>query len=183
MNDHLRDETLMAQVVRGRQDALEPLVQRYARVLLNFIDRMVGNQHRSEELFQEVFLAVWLKRRSYEFPRPFRNWLYAIAMNKCRESYREGGGFGIIALHGADGVATRERSPSDQAIAGETAQIIAQAVAELPLQQRTAVVLRIWQDLSFAEIADVLGTTEGTARSHMHHGLCALRGLLERRLG
>jgi len=67
-----RDEWLMAQVADGKREHLEPLIRRYANPLLTFIRRMVGDQHRSEELFQDVFLAVWVKRRQYQFPRPLR---------------------------------------------------------------------------------------------------------------
>ncbi|HEV3444288.1 MAG TPA: sigma factor [Gemmataceae bacterium] len=70
-----RDEWLMAQVADGKREHLEPLIRHYANPLLIFIRRMVGDQHRSEELFQDVFLAVWVKRRQYEFPRPFKSWL------------------------------------------------------------------------------------------------------------
>src|SRR5215471_21061581 len=83
-----RDEYLMGQVALGKRDHLEPLVRRYAGPLLTFIRRMVGDAHRSEELFQEVFLAVWSKRKQYEFSRPFKAWLYAIALNKCRAHFR-----------------------------------------------------------------------------------------------
>src|SRR4051812_38446539 len=83
-----RDESLVAQVAQGKRDHLEPLVRRYASRLLTFIRRMVGGPHRSEELFQEVFLAVWAKRHQYQSPRPFKAWLYGIAANKCRAEYR-----------------------------------------------------------------------------------------------
>src|SRR6187549_86887 len=82
------DETLMGQVALGRQDCLAPLVRRYAGPLLTYIRRMVGDEHRSEELFQDVFLAVWTKRTTYQPPRPFRPWLFAIATNQCRASFR-----------------------------------------------------------------------------------------------
>src|SRR4051812_35785008 len=83
-----RDEDLMAQVADGDHTVLEHLVRRHGTGLLTFIQRMVGDRHRSEELFQEVFLAVWTRRRQYEYPRPFKPWLYAIALNRCRASFR-----------------------------------------------------------------------------------------------
>src|SRR5262249_57506878 len=83
-----RDEWLMAQVALGKRDYLEPLIRRYASPLLTFIQQMVHDRHRSEELFQEVFLAVWVKRRQYQFPRTFKSWLYAIAVNKCPAPFR-----------------------------------------------------------------------------------------------
>ena len=66
------DERLMEQVAGGCRDCLELIVRRYANPLLTFIQRMVGDRHRSEELFKEVFLSVWLKRKQYQPPRPFR---------------------------------------------------------------------------------------------------------------
>src|SRR5919199_3630298 len=92
-----RDEWLMAQVANGSRDHLEPLIRRYANPLLTFIQRMIGDRHRSEELFQEVFLAVWTKRRQYQFPRPFRAWLYAIPAHKCRASFPGAAGPPVVS--------------------------------------------------------------------------------------
>ena len=57
-----RDEWVMVQAARGRPQLLEILVRRHASALLTFIHRMVGDRHRSEELFQDVFLSVWINR-------------------------------------------------------------------------------------------------------------------------
>src|SRR6516165_12125036 len=83
-----RDEYLMARVQHGQPELLERLLRRHATPLLTFLQRMTGDAHRGEELFQEVFLAVWCKRHQYEYPRPFKAWLYAIALNKCRQAFR-----------------------------------------------------------------------------------------------
>jgi RNA polymerase sigma-70 factor (ECF subfamily) len=181
---HERDEWLMGQVALGKRDHLEPLVRRYAGPLLTFIQRMIGDRHRSEELFQEVFLAVWAKRRQYQFPRPFKAWLFGIALNKCRASFRKRR---LASIDLSDEAAVvvplgSGPSPADAAIATETAALVATAVTRLPPQQRTVVVLRVWDGLSYAEIAEAVGRTEATVRSHMHHGLAAMRKFLEPRL-
>jgi RNA polymerase sigma-70 factor, ECF subfamily len=179
-----RDEWLMAQVALGKRDYLEPLIRRYASPLLTFIQQMVRDRHRSEELFQEVFLAVWTKRRQYQFPRTFKSWLYAIAVNKCRAAFRVRSLPGSLSLsdNSAEVPITAEPSPADTVTATETAALVSAAVLQLPPPQRTVVVLRIWDGLSYAEIADAVGRTEGTVRSHMHHGLVSLRKYLEPRL-
>src|SRR3954471_17399546 len=82
------DEDLMREVARGRAAPLEMLVRRHAVRLMTFLSRMVGDRHRAEELFQEVFLAVWLHRHRYDAGRPFRPWLYAVAVNACRAAFR-----------------------------------------------------------------------------------------------
>jgi RNA polymerase sigma-70 factor (ECF subfamily) len=175
-----RDECLMAQVALGQTDALECLVRRHATGLLTFLTRMLGDRHRAEEQFQEVFLAVWLKRHQYEYPRPFRPWLYAIALNRCRALFRLRSPVPVALPAGEpDGPAGDDASPAEQAMAAETAELVSRAVTRLPPQQRAVVVLRIWQGLPYARIAEVVGCAEGTVRSHMHHGLVALRDLLQ----
>jgi RNA polymerase sigma-70 factor (ECF subfamily) len=178
--EHEGDEYLMARVGRDQLELLERLLRRHASPLLTFIHRMVGDRHRGEELFQEVFLALWLKRRQYQYPRPFKPWLYAIALNKCRAWFRLRS---LPQVPLAEEAAADDASPADAAIATETAALVNRAVTALPPQQRAVVVLRVWEGLSYAQIADVIGCGEATARSHMHHGLAALRKYLQPRLG
>lgn len=173
----------MAQVAHGKRDLMEPLVRRYANSLLTFIRRMIGDHHRSEELFQDVFLAVWLKRRRYQFPRPFKAWLFAIALNRCRADFRKRRPVSLFESDETDPSAGEsEKSPPDVLVSQETAHMVAQAVAQLPAQQRTVMVLRVWHELPYAEIAAIIGRSEATVRSHMHHGLLALKKILEPRL-
>ena len=176
-SDEPSDEGLMREVVRGRADRLEPLVRRYSVRLMTFLSRMVGDRHRAEELFQEVFLAVWLKRHRYDPDRAFRPWLYAIAINTCRASFRRRV-LTTASLHETDPTDDGE-APGDRICAAETATLVSRAITRLPEQQRTVVVLRIWEVLPYARIAEIVGCAEGTVRSHMHHGLAALRRHLE----
>lgn len=180
MDQHAeRDEWLMAQVAFGRADMLEVIVRRHATALLTFLTRMIGDRHRAEELFQEVFLAVWVKRKQYEHPRPFRPWLYAIAINRCRAVFRLRTPAPVsLALAKVDPVGA-DATPEEHAVSSEMAEIVARAVTRLPAQQRAVVVLRIWQGLPYARIAEMVDCTEGTVRSHMHHALQALREALE----
>lgn len=87
------DERLMQRVAEGARDAMSILLRRYATPLLTFIDRMMGDRHRAEELFQEVFLTVWVQRRDYCPLSAFRPWLFGIAANKCRTHLRGRSGF------------------------------------------------------------------------------------------
>src|SRR4051794_18486544 len=118
-SDDYRDEDMMAQVARGHAQLLEKLIRRHANALLAFIRRLVGDQHHSEELFQEVFLTVWTKRHQYEFPRSFKNWLYTIALNKCRARFRDRS-LAVVALDEQDGPASADLSPPEALVASET---------------------------------------------------------------
>jgi len=177
------DEWLMGQVALGKREFLAPLVRRYASPLLTYIQRMIGDRHRAEELFQEVFWRVWTKRKLYRFSKSFKAWLFAIAGNHCRSDFRKKR-LTSVSFDEPEFVASSDATPTplEAAIDTETATLVASAVGELPHQQRTVVVLRVWNGLSYAEIAEIVGRKEATVRSNMHHGLAAMRKYLEPRL-
>ncbi len=173
-------EELMHRVQSGEKSALSMLMRRYANSLLTYLHRMTGNHHSSEELLQEVFLAVWVQRKSYEYPRPFRRWLFGIATNKCRSANRSR--VRRPTLPGSvDVPSSNAPSPHEAAVATETALVVEQALLRLPEQQREVVVLRVWNGLSYQAISDVLNRSEGTIRSQMHHALNSIRKFLEPR--
>ncbi len=171
------DEWLMGQVVGGKRDCLEILVRRHATPLLTYLTRMCGDRHRAEELVQEVFLAVWTKRKTYKLNKPFKAWLYTIATNRCRSAFRGKKGKPMASLEDTAGSNTEaeDHGPMDLAVNAENASIVTAAVARLPEQQRMVVTLRVWGDMSYAEIAASAGRTEATVRSHMHRALESLR--------
>jgi RNA polymerase sigma factor (sigma-70 family) len=74
--------------------------------------------------------------------------------------------------------ADADSSPEEHALSSELAEQVSAAVTRLPPQQRAVVVLRVYQGLPYGRIAEIVGCTEGTVRSHMHHGLLALRETL-----
>lgn len=177
------DRTLMSRAACGDRQALDTLIRRHANGLLTFIHRMVGDRHRAEELFQDVFLAVWSHRGRYRDGRPFRPWLYGIAMNKCRAEFRKTRPVPVdFQADPPLPVLANDLTPAETVLASERAVHVAQAVATLPDQQRTVVVLRIWNGLSYQEIAEAVGKTQGTVRSHMFHALAAMRRYLEPRM-
>ena len=178
------DQWLMFQVAQGSRDHLETLIRRYATPLTTFLRRLAADPHQAEELLQEVFLTVWKHRSRYGYPLPFRPWLYKIALNKFRESFR-GPARHMPMSRGElvmDVTETHTAGPAEAAVAAETAALVVEAVAELPLQQRAVLTMRVWNDLPFDEIGEALGCTAGTARSHMHHALNLLRKKLEPRM-
>jgi RNA polymerase sigma-70 factor (ECF subfamily) len=180
---HASDEELMRHVAAGSRAHLSQLMRRYASPLLTFLTRMTGDSHTGEELFQEVFLAVWTGRKTYEYPRPVRNWLFGIAANKCRAEHRQAAReWRPVSSASASAPAGDDPAPHEVAVATETAALVEQAVLRLPEQQRRVVVLRVWNGYGYAAIARMVGRSEATVRSHMFHALNALRKFLEPKL-
>ena len=175
---HESDESLMGRVADGQSEKLDPLVRRYANPLLTFICRMMGNYAESEEIFQEVFMAVWTKRKTYKRGSKFRPWVFQIARNACRSRLRRKITRRFITTtfeldEPADN--TADNDPVDALIRDESTKIVEQAVLKLPEKQRAVVVMRIWCCMPYAEIAECYGLRESTIRAHMHQALKALR--------
>lgn len=172
------DEWLMGQVARGDRACLEILIERFSSPMLTYLRRFLGDTHNADEVFQEVFLSVWAKRRQYKFPLTFRSWLFAIAANKAREHFRRRS----RRPAGAElvDVADNESGPMNDAIKAEHATEVNRALQSLTEQQRSVVILRVWNGLSYAEIATSIGAKEGTARALMHRALEKLRPTLSR---
>ncbi len=175
------DEWLMLQVKKGHADYVDPIIRRYADPILTYLVRATRDRHRAEELFQDVFQAVWEKRKTYKFPKPFRPWLYTIAANRYRSDYRKRKPI-PKEFADTDSVPAKDSLPDQPMIQKETSSLLKSATEKLPEQQRQVLTMRVWNELSYAEIAKSLGIAEVTARSNMHHALVALRRTLKREL-
>jgi RNA polymerase sigma-70 factor (ECF subfamily) len=174
------DEQLMERIRAGDRGPLGILLGRWATPLWTFLMRMLGERRRAEELFGEVFLALWIHRRRYAYPRPFCIWLFEIAAKKS-----------IHRLHrrrrraGAAGSSSRPLPPAGPTIAvpgeADAEAVVSEALLRVPSRERAVLVLRIWNELSYAEIAQVTGRHEALVRAQMTDALVRLRRHWERR--
>jgi RNA polymerase sigma-70 factor (ECF subfamily) len=175
------DEQLMAQIRAGDQRPLSILLTRWAPSLWTFLLRMLGDRPRAEAMFQEVFLALWIHRRRYAYPRPFCIWLMEIAAKKCIHRHRHGRHHSSAAEHSA------RVPPAGSAITAPVAQevdpavVLNEAMLRLPSRERAVLVLRIWIKLSYAEIARITGRHEVLVRAQMADALTRVRRHWERR--
>ncbi len=176
------DEELALNTQRGDASALQSLVERHHSPLIGFLYRMTGGDRAlAEDLVQEAFLRVLKAIRRYEYPRPFKPWLYAIATNLAHDHFKR-----ADIRQAADQPAEKAvqvpdqaEGPEGQAVAADEAQRVARALQRLPDGQREAVILRYYQELALNEISEALGVPVGTVKSRLSLGLRRLRELLE----
>ncbi len=169
------DEQLMGRVRRGDEGSLGALVRRHSGPLLSFVTRMARDRAEAEDLFQEVWIAVWVHRASFDATRRFKPWLYRIAANKCADARRRRRAWassGVVAMN------ARAGPDCDRLTQEESLAAVERAIGSLGDMQREVVTLRLFASLRYAEIAAVLGVSESTVRSHMCHALRTLRGAL-----
>lgn len=170
------DQDLVVRVGLGDLECLGELFVRFHQPILSFVHRMLGDAAAAENVAQEVFLRVMRHADKYNPQQAVRPWLYTIAANLCRD-HRGRQGKRPASELSVDPESPVE-GPLEQLATREDCARVKQAVAELPEIYREIVVMRMYEQLPYAEIAAVLEIREGTARSRMEYALHRLRKAL-----
>ena len=174
------DAALMLRVKRGDRAAFATLVEKYKQPLFNFVFRTLRDETETEDVAQNTFLQVWKSRARYERTAQFSTWLFTIARNLCLNEIRRRSRHPAESLEEThaehDDQPSRQYEdkkiflPTETALHGELAQKIEEALAELPENQRTAILLCRQDELSYEEIAEVLDCSLSATKSLIHRG-------------
>jgi len=170
----LPSEDLMLKIAGGDESAFQILVERHQASLLNMIYRFIGDRTKSQDLAQEVFLRVWQAAGDYKPKAKFTTWLYRIAANLCLNELKASRRKRWLRfLHvdtndqtgGEEDLSDGSPSPEDILLAGERSRRITDALQSLPENQRMAVILRRYDDLSYEEISRILNSSVSAVES------------------
>ena len=183
------DEDLMMAFRDGEAAAFEQLVARHKRGLYNFLLRSVHNKARAEEMLQEVCLRVIRAKDRYQRTARFTTWIYTIARNLCvdesrRQKFRRtvpleakrrgrGGDLGLSVL---DVTESKQVSTDVASEGNKIRERVAEAIRNLPDDQREVFMMRQFGGLSFKQIGEAVGAPENTVKSRMRYALEKLRG-------
>ena len=181
---------LMLRFQKGEEGAFKKLFETYRGPLLNYIYRYCQDKRIAEELTQEVFLRVHKSAQSYRPEAMFSTWLYRIATNICLNEVRTGRYRYEIEFKGFDEhdtsiqyepVDERTRIKTDEQMAAiEQKRQVQHALAKLPKKQRLALILSVYDQLSYREIGQRLGCSEAAVKSIIHRSKLALRVILKK---
>ncbi|HEY4938078.1 MAG TPA: sigma-70 family RNA polymerase sigma factor [Actinomycetota bacterium] len=171
----LGDEELVRRFVSdGSSDAVDVLLRRHQDRVLGLAYRILGNRADALDASQEVFVAVFRKAASFRHQSAFTTWLYRLTVNACNDHARRRSRLPQPAE------AVDVASP-DAVGRADDRLVIAGAMRKLPLEQRTAVIMRDLLGLSYDEIAQATDTAVGTVKSRISRGRAALAGGLGER--
>jgi RNA polymerase sigma-70 factor (ECF subfamily) len=166
------------------------LVKRWEAPICRLCTRMVGDAHRGEDLKQEAFLRLFEKRKGYEPKSRFSTFLWRIALNLCYDELRRQKRRREFLTtndsepgdESANEPAADSAGPDELAAGLEEGELVRRAVMQLPEIYRTVIVLRHYEDLKLAKIAEVLEIPEGTVNSRLAEALVRLSRMLEPKL-
>lgn len=179
------DETLMGALAADDFHALDALMLRWRRPLHAFLLRHLLNDADAEDLSQETFVRVHRHRARYRAGSRFSTWMFQIALNLARDHARKRARRRTDSLETAPaaevaGLASSENAPDVAARRSEEASAVREALAELPDDLRSVIVLFEYQNLTHAEIAEVVGTTTKGVESRLYRAREKLRARLAR---
>ena len=182
MPDEKTDWALIAEIKEGADAAFDALMERYKRPILNFVYRMVGSAVEAEDIALEVFVKTYHAIRKPGFrqtTKEFSSWLFHVARNAALDSLRKRTRRAEVALDPETLLAVSPALPAGREVeAREIGERIAAAVAELPEDQRTALILAEYHGLSYTEIARIMHGSPKSVESRLYRAKQSLRGRL-----
>jgi len=165
-----REAELVRRAACGDRDAFSALLERYQNPLVAFACRYLGSREDAEDAAQETLIRVYFTLHRLRQPDRFAAYLFTAALNACRKRAR--------ASRPAPEPGAPAESPEVALLRTEERERLGKAIAGLPDDYREVVSLRAAEDLSFAEIAQVLGISEGACRVRFHRAKERLRAAL-----
>jgi RNA polymerase sigma-70 factor (ECF subfamily) len=170
------DAELIARWQRGDERAATELVERHAEPLARFAASL-GEREGIDELVQDTFVRAFHSLDSFRADSALRTWLFTIArrlvLDRRRSEKRRRDDVELEAGH-----AVAEYDALDSMVADETARRVNEAVARLSPTQREVFTLRVTEGMPYGEIAQVVGSTEGSCRVHYHNALKTIKEYL-----
>ena len=172
--DRIQYEWLALRCQSGEAGAFEDLIEVMERPLLYYAASLTGDSDSALDVLQEVWIRVSRGIRKLKDPGSLRSWLYSIthgiAVDRIRKNY---------SREQAEKVQFEEFQEAEEpSFAAEDAAAIHQALSEIGLKHREVMVLHFLEDLSMAEIAEVVGCSEGTVKSRIHYAKRAMKEIL-----
>jgi len=163
------ERNLIERALNGDSEGFSLLVRQWEKPIYNFIYRMIGNRDEAMDLCQDVFLKAFRELGTLKDRDRFTAWLYRIAHNTCYSRLRKDIGKTWVELDPDSG---------SRSVSIENRIAVERALQQLPDDQREVVVLKVYQDLKFEEIAVIQDAPVSTVKSRLYMGFEKLRGIL-----
>ncbi len=159
----------LARTDEGRRVAFGRLVSDHKEALYFHIRRMVLNHDDANDLTQEVFIKVWRSMDRFRGESKLYTWLYRIATNVCLTHLENSKRFFNVSFDEVENQLQQELREDPLFTADEILLRLQVALASLPDKQRAVFVMRYYDELSYAEISEITGTSEGALKASYHH--------------
>jgi RNA polymerase sigma-70 factor (ECF subfamily) len=170
------DGALLDRFRAGDRGAFDQLVHRHERGVVRLVMRYVKNEEDAKDVAQRAFERSIERLEHFRAESKFQTWLYRIAVNLAIDHVRGERRSMLVPIE--DDLAFTRSLGTETLVAVEMWRKVSARLAELPARQRLVIELRVFHDLTFEEVAAVVGSTEDAAKMNYHHAVKRLRALL-----
>ncbi len=186
------DQELIGRFLKGDEGAFNRLVLSYQNRVHGLSYRMMGNLEEAEEVAQEVFITVYKSLPDFRGDSRFSTWLYRVTINHCKNRIKYLGRRKYYQSDSFDGpveteegemtkqIADDNLDPMDRLDQKETQALVQEKLNELDEEQKSVILLRDIEGMSYQEIAEILGLREGTVKSRIHRARLDLKEKLKK---
>ncbi|MEE4312803.1 MAG: sigma-70 family RNA polymerase sigma factor [candidate division KSB1 bacterium] len=185
----MNDADLIKKYLDGDINSFNTLVWRWEKPLYNFSVRFLGDTELAKDVTQKAFIKAYKNLKGLKDPSKFSSWIYQITSNLCKDEFKSMKRHQSISLelmmenhkdHRFDLADSSLPDPSADMNQIELEELIKRALQSIPVEQRIVIIMKEYQGLKFAEIAETLGESINTVKSRMYYGLNALRKVFNR---
>ncbi len=173
------DEELVERARAGDDAAFSELVERHHGAAYRVAFSMLQDDDAAQDVVQDTFIKAFRALGGFRGDSSFRTWVLTIAGNQARGALRKRGRRKETALEDAGPMRSEQKAPDEEAVDAQEAGRARKMLERLPEKQKLSVTLRIEEGLSFKEIGEVIGSSEGAARVNYFHGIRRLRELMQ----
>jgi RNA polymerase sigma-70 factor (ECF subfamily) len=180
------NETVQS-AIRGDSEAFERLILAHEKLIFNIAYQMLGNVEDARDASQDIVLKIYRNLKKCSSLKHFKNWVCVITNNTCIDELRRRKGAALQSLddmiesEGGDmpiQIASGDPTPLDEVVRRESAGALTDAINRLPPNQKSLIVLRDIQGLSYAELAAVTSLPDGTIKSRLSRARANLKKIL-----
>jgi RNA polymerase sigma-70 factor (ECF subfamily) len=176
--DTRTDSQLMVDLCGGDEDAFSEIIRRFQAPIYSLLIRMLGNEEDAQEMLQLTFCRVYRYREKFDPERKLVNWIFTIASNLAKKEWRRRSRWISVPLEHVNLTSSGKTAPHYNAGRVELRASIEEAVDRLPQHYREPFILREQDQMSYEDIAEILGIRLGTVKSRINRARARLRELL-----
>ncbi len=173
------DEEMVERGRDGDDGALSALVERHHAAAYRVAFSMLRDSDAAQDVVQDSFIKAFRALEGFRGDSSFRTWVLTIVGNEARGALRRRGRRRETALEDAGPVPSEQKAPDVEVVDAQEAERARRMMESLPEKQKLSVALRIEEGLSFKEIGEIIGSSEGAARVNYFHGIRRLRELMQ----
>ncbi len=183
------DQEIITDYLNGEKEEFTEIVNRYLKMVYNFVYRLVSSEKEAEDITQEVFLKVWKNVKNFDVEKSLKTWIFTIAKNTAFDYLRKRKDIPMSVFDNDEGenviednLEDIERRPDEVFALAQNKKQINKVIKELSIIQKEVIILKYVNEMSLSEVSEIMDMSKDTVKSHHRRAILKMRKLLSNKL-